>query len=135
MKTLSDNAFILFDHLHNRALYTSLPEAGTLLSFDPISDERNYANEESFRKHCCVNGGGCNLFQERRPINNCIEYQEPSMGMNHQIFYYIIAGIVCFQLHTVATVLCENFIIKLQYKFALHVHWCCCILHHESAYD
>ena len=66
-----------------RALHRALPDAGTLLSFDPVSARDDYEiNDLDFRRTCCDQNGGCEMFLERRPINMGTNYSEPSMCMN-----------------------------------------------------
>ena len=72
---------IIFDIFTYRALHRTLPDAGTLLSFDPVSRPLQYKQYDlTFRRVCCgETGGGCDLFLRRRPINTGTGYSEPSM--------------------------------------------------------
>ena len=73
---------VIFDIFY-RALNLTLPYAGTLLAFDPVTDSRQYRRYDlAFRGVCCGTEGGCDLFLERRPINDCRNYREPSMCKN-----------------------------------------------------
>ena len=58
-----------------------LPNAGTLLAFDPFIDEKTYNGfEVSFREHCYDDKGGRDLFVSRRPSHNCDGYEDPSLS-------------------------------------------------------
>ena len=85
---------ITFDIFLYRALYRTLPDAGTLLSFDPFSSPMQYKNNDLiFRNKCCGEtgeGGGCDLYLQRRPINMGTDYSDPSMCMDETKIHCII---------------------------------------------
>lgn len=55
------------------------PEAGTLIAYDPISDNAKYMmNDQEFKKYCCEDMGGCDMFLMHRPINNGSDYKPPT---------------------------------------------------------
>ena len=59
------------------ALYTSPPDAGTLLIYEPVDYDKEFYDS------CCPEGtdkddlGGCNLFYVRRAVDKCEQYSPP----------------------------------------------------------
>ena len=87
---------LAFDIFIYRALYRRLPDAGTLLSFDPVSNPKKYKDyDPTFRRVCCgETGGGCDLFLRRRPINTGTDYSEPSMCTD-EMKYIVLYSTIC----------------------------------------
>lgn len=74
-----------------RALYDTLPNAGTLLAFDPFTDNKTYNDfEVPFREYCYDNKGGRELFMSRRPSHNCDGYEDPSLSTFNFINYCML---------------------------------------------
>ena len=64
-----------------REIYKSLPEAGSLIAYDPVSQKDKYEEfERPFREHCCIAHDGCGKFASYRPVNDGAEYEPPKTG-------------------------------------------------------
>ena len=64
-----------------REIYKRLPEAGSLIAYDPVSRKDKYEEiEQPFRKHCCIGHTDCGPFSTLRPVNDGKEYNPPKSG-------------------------------------------------------
>ena len=59
-----------------------MPDAGTLIAFDPVTEQVMYETfDELFRYYCCNRQGGCKKFTDARPIDMGFGYG-PQQGGN-----------------------------------------------------
>lgn len=62
-----------------RSLYTTWPEAGTLVARQALVDD-DYTKDVTFRE-ACEEADLQSLFLESRPLSNCMNYQAQTLGM------------------------------------------------------
>ena len=82
-----------------RALQMGGSQGSSMALYHPIHYSDEYATfDTEFREKCC-SSGLCNVFHERRPIDNSTDYIPPSfgeqdiaIGYQYMVFFHLVTG-------------------------------------------